>query len=50
MLKNLEDLLREMSSDPMRPVRELTNTDDSMPAALLNDHLRAVDAEAQFVF
>ena len=52
MLKNLEDLLREMSSNPMRPVRELwaTKNDDSMPAALLNEHLRAVDAEAQFVF
>jgi hypothetical protein len=51
MLKNIEDLLREMSSNPMRPVRELWATsDDSMPAALLNEHLRAVDAEAQFVF
>lgn len=52
MLKNIEDLLREMSSNPTRPVRELwaTKNDDSMPAALLNEHLRAVDAEAQFVF
>ena len=52
MLKNLEDLLREMSSNPTRPVRELwvTKQAHSMPAALLNEHLRAVDAEAQFVF
>jgi amino acid adenylation domain-containing protein/non-ribosomal peptide synthase protein (TIGR01720 family) len=52
MLKNIEDLLREMSSNPIRPVRELwaIKNDDSMPAALLNEHLRAVDAEAQFVF
>lgn len=52
MLKTLEDLLREMSSNPVRPVRELwaTKDDNSMPAALLNEHLHAVDAEAQFVF
>lgn len=51
MLKTIEHLLREMSSNPTRPVRELwTTKDDSMPAALLNEHLRAVDAEAQFVF
>jgi amino acid adenylation domain-containing protein/non-ribosomal peptide synthase protein (TIGR01720 family) len=52
MLKYLEDLLGEMAANPMRPVRELwaTKNDDSMPAALLNEHLRAVDAEAQFVF
>jgi amino acid adenylation domain-containing protein/non-ribosomal peptide synthase protein (TIGR01720 family) len=52
MLKNLEDLLREMSANPVRPVRELwaTKNDNSLPAALLNEHLHAVDAEAQFVF
>ncbi len=52
MLKKIEDLLRSMSANPTRPVRELlmTTNDDSMPAALLNEHLRAVDAEAQFVF
>jgi non-ribosomal peptide synthetase component F len=51
MLKSLENLLREMSSNPLRPVRELWATNDNwMPAALLNEHLRAADAEAQFVF
>lgn len=52
MLKAIEDLLRDMSANPTRLVRELwaTANDDSMPAALLNEHLRAVDAEAQFVF